>query len=224
MVDDHERDMMRLALATVALSVAACGAYDVGVAPASALVSLRLSLADSEVEVGQFTQAMVMGVDQYGEAITTGSAALASSRPDIAAVMPTTGRSLAIAPGTALITASADGKSAQQSLTVSTSPNRINEVEPDGDGSGVSGYLVVDESSIPLGLGPVSQVHAFGRFGVQVDAFTWQSDPITAYGRCPEGTGGFVITAEPSRGAANRCSPQETSAMAAQHRASAHAS
>ena len=238
-------------LSATALTAAACDGYG-GVAPAPVLASLRLALADSAVEVGQFTQATVMGVDQYGVPIATGPVTFVSSRPEVAAIMPTTGRILAIAPGTTLITANAGEESAQQSLTVSISPIRINEVEPDGDGSGgwvefynptdaavdvsdwqlasgnpfatlrfhagtvipANGYLVVEETLLPLGLGSVSQVHVFGRFSVPVDAYVWKADPITSYGRCPDGTGEFVVTAGPSRGAANRCGQTETPARA----------
>jgi hypothetical protein len=124
MVGNDERKVMRsiqaslprpsmVVFASVALRVATCVGYDGGVAPAPVLASLRLSLADSTVEVGQVTQARTMGVDQYGATITTGPVIFASSQPEIAAIMPTTGRIPAIAPGTALITASVDGKSIQ---------------------------------------------------------------------------------------------------------------
>jgi hypothetical protein len=67
------------------------------------------------------------------------------------------------------------------------------------------GYLLVDESAFPAGLGAIDAVHVFSRFGVQVDGYAWTSTPATTLGRCPDGTGDFVVTSAVTRGATNTC-------------------
>jgi len=67
------------------------------------------------------------------------------------------------------------------------------------------GYLLVDEASFPVGLAAVDAVHLFSRYGVQVDGFAWTSTPATTLGRCPDGTGDFVVTNASTRGTPNTC-------------------
>jgi hypothetical protein len=67
------------------------------------------------------------------------------------------------------------------------------------------GYLLVDEGEFPAGLGAIDAVHVFSRYGVQVDGYAWTSAPATTLGRCPDGTGDFVVTSAATRGATNTC-------------------
>lgn len=76
---------------------------------------------------------------------------------------------------------------------------------PAGTTIPANGYLVVEESSFPSGLGAVDAVHLFSRFGVQVEQFGWPGDAATSYARCPDGTGTFTVSAAPTPGAANAC-------------------
>ena len=67
------------------------------------------------------------------------------------------------------------------------------------------GFLIVDEASIPGGLGAADAVHVFSRYGVQVDAFAWATDVNTSFGRCPDRMGAFVPTTTATKGATNAC-------------------
>ena len=236
------RSAFRVLRITAFLVFGACHG-DYGGAPeqrALTTVNVRLPLA---LELGQLDTAVVTVLDQYGAPIAVSSVSWSSSRPEIVSVSPTTGAMLAIAPGSAVITASVDGKTAQKTVSVFASPIRLNEVRPDGsaregwlelfnpseapiDLSGwtltngdvfrafglpsgttipAGGFLIVDETSLPGGLGSADAVHVFSRFGVQVDAFAWTTDVNTSFGRCPDRTGSFVTTTTATRGAANSC-------------------
>jgi len=213
--------------------------------PTPALTTIDVTLEASRVEVGQFTTASAVSLDQFAEPIPAGSAVFASSDPTVAAVSPTTGKILAIAPGTAQILATFEGRSGQRTLTVSKAPAiRVNEVQSNGDAPGgwvefynatstsvdisgwtltdasvfrsvvipagtripANGFLVIDESTFPIGLGESDGVRLFSRFGVLVDGYVWASKPATTYGRCADGTGDFTITTAPTKGSANSCS------------------
>ena len=67
------------------------------------------------------------------------------------------------------------------------------------------GYLLVDEANFPVGLAAVDAVHVFSRYGVQVDGYAWTATPATTLGRCPDGTGDFVVTSAATRGTTNTC-------------------
>jgi hypothetical protein len=67
------------------------------------------------------------------------------------------------------------------------------------------GYLLIDEAAFPAGLGAVDAVRLVSRYGVQVDGYAWTSSPATTLGRCPDGTGDFVVTTAATRGATNTC-------------------
>lgn len=123
------------ALLLLAAGVSACGADPSGASP-RILTTIEISLADQPAEVAQFTQATVIGLDQYGDPIDTGPAIFASSNPGIAAVSPTTGLILGVSPGTTEITTSTNGMTAHRTLAVFVPAIRINEVEPDGDAAG----------------------------------------------------------------------------------------
>ena len=208
-----------------------------------ALTTIRLSLADNSIELGQTTTATVTALDQFDAPIAVGPVTYGSDAP-YASVDPT-GSILGVSPGATQITATIDGRTVSQTLTVFRSPIVINEVWPNGDAPGgwvelfnpttanvdmsgwtvsgrdvtarfvlpagttiaPGGYVVVDESSLPLGLNASDRVHLIGRYGIQVDTRSWTVDPATSYGRCPDGDGPFIATAAPSKGAANICLP-----------------
>src|SRR5262249_46778025 len=95
------------------------------------LTKVLVSVASTSVEVGQVQTASAIGLDQRSSAIGTGPVVLSSSNPEVAGVSPTTGFFLAIAPGTAQITATIGAKSGSKTITVSKAPGiRINEVQP----------------------------------------------------------------------------------------------
>ncbi|HEV7838140.1 MAG TPA: lamin tail domain-containing protein [Gemmatimonadaceae bacterium] len=67
------------------------------------------------------------------------------------------------------------------------------------------GFRVIDETFIPGGLGGSDAVHLFSRFGVQIDSFAWTVNPTTSLGRCPNGTGNFLLNVAVTRGGVNNC-------------------
>ena len=76
---------------------------------------------------------------------------------------------------------------------------------PTGARIAAHSYRIIDESIFEVGLGSVDGVHLFSRYGVQVDAYAWTSTPATSFGRCPDGSGDFVVTSAITRGATNTC-------------------
>jgi len=77
-----------------------------------------------------------------------------------------------------------------------TSSNVFHSVTlPPGTTIAARGYLAINETKIPFGLGAADAVHLFNPFGVGIDEFAWTADPPTSFGRCPDGTGEFLITA-----------------------------
>lgn len=75
------------------------------------------------------------------------------------------------------------------------------------------GYLVVEEADLGYGLGGEDSVRLFATGDTEpVDSYTWTEHAPTTYGRCPDSTGEFAATVEPSKGAANVCEgdPAET--------------
>ena len=67
-------------------------------------------------------------------------------------------------------------------------------------------YLVIDVGGDVFGLGGADSVNLFGTDGVTVvDTYSWTAHSATTYGRCPDGTGDFADTSEPTKGAANLC-------------------
>ncbi|HUQ99284.1 MAG TPA: lamin tail domain-containing protein [Gemmatimonadaceae bacterium] len=67
------------------------------------------------------------------------------------------------------------------------------------------GYRVIDETLIPGGLTGNDAVHLFSKFGVQIDQFAWTVNPAISLGRCPNGTGNFLLNAAVTRGGVNNC-------------------
>lgn len=68
-----------------------------------------------------------------------------------------------------------------------------------------NGFLTVEEADFPEGLKSVDEVHLFNPFRAQADAFSWPENPVTSFGRCPEGTGPFITNMAPSKTRANQC-------------------
>ncbi|GAA3207635.1 lamin tail domain-containing protein [Dactylosporangium siamense] len=77
-------------------------------------------------------------------------------------------------------------------------------------GSGVSlapgGYLAVDVESA-YGLGSSDSVRLYEPGGALADSYSWSSHASSTYGRCPNGTGGFVATTAATKNAPNACPP-----------------
>jgi len=120
------------ALITVAVSVACSGDYGTGTAN-RVVTSVDVSLASSEIEMGQPDTARAAALDQYGAPIDAGPVTWSSTFPEVAVVQPTTGVMLAIASGTAQISATIAGKVGRRTVTVSPPPIVVNEVNPNGD-------------------------------------------------------------------------------------------
>jgi hypothetical protein len=118
---------------------AACAGDSSPAAPESERVldTVTLSVADTSLEVGQFTLATASLRDQFGAPFDA-TVVFTSSAPDIADVIPEdNGRIRAFSAGTTSITASAGGKRTSQLVTVTFPPIFINEVVlhgPSGDG------------------------------------------------------------------------------------------
>jgi len=73
----------------------------------------------------------------------------------------------------------------------------------DGTSIPAKGYLVLDD--LGFGIGKDDQVRVFDGERL-VDSTSWgQSHAATTWGRCPDTTGAFAATAEPTPGAANVC-------------------
>ena len=76
---------------------------------------------------------------------------------------------------------------------------------PAGTSIGAKGYLVLEESAFPLGIGRLGGVHLFSRYSVIVDASFWSTPIQASIGRCPNGQGELVALDSPTKGAANQC-------------------
>ena len=99
--------------------------------PSPSLTTIDVSVATMQMEVGQEATATARGRDQYGIPVDIGPITWTSGHPEVAVINPRTGAMLAIAPGTTEITATADGKSGQRTITVARAPAiRVNEVQP----------------------------------------------------------------------------------------------
>jgi hypothetical protein len=130
----HLPEIRRFALALLTVTVSVACSSDYGTGTASRVVtSVDVSLASSEIEEGQPDTAMAAALDQYGAPIDAGPVTWSSTFPEVAVVQPTTGLMLAIASGTAQITATIAGKVGRRTVTVSPPPILVNEVNPNGD-------------------------------------------------------------------------------------------
>ena len=79
---------------------------------------------------------------------------------------------------------------------------------PAGTTIAAGGYLVLEEAQFGFGLGTPDAVRLFMPNGTDlVDSHSWTPHATpTTYGRCPNATGGFIITSSVTKGAANDCS------------------
>ena len=101
--------------------------------PSPSLTTIDVSVANTQMEVGQEATATATGRDQYGVPVDIGPIAWTSRHPEVALINPSTGAMLAIAPGTTEIIASVEGRSGQRTITVARAPAiRVNEVQPRG--------------------------------------------------------------------------------------------
>ncbi len=85
-------------------------------------------------------------------------------------------------------------------------PSNTPYVLPSGTVVPAGEYLVLEQSAFIFGLGGDDAVNFFAPGGsTLVDSYAWQSAASTTYGRCPNGTGDFTTTSEPTKGTVNRC-------------------
>ena len=69
----------------------------------------------------------------------------------------------------------------------------------------VGGYYVMEVAQFVFGLGAPDSTRLWDAAGNLVDSYSWDTHAAITYGRCPNGTGGFVDTAASTKGAANAC-------------------
>jgi hypothetical protein len=123
-----------------AVAVAGCIACNDGESPSAprrVLTTIAVSVGSAAIEVGELTAASVAALDQNGDPMDVGAPAWTSDRPEIAAVNPETGLVFAIAPGSATISVTVDGKTGTRTVTVAKAPAiRINEAQPKRETSG----------------------------------------------------------------------------------------
>lgn len=76
---------------------------------------------------------------------------------------------------------------------------------PAGTSIGAGEYLVIEREQLGFGLGGGDAVRVFDG-DLLVDETAWvEGHAATTWGRCPDTTGPFATTAEPTKGAANLC-------------------
>lgn len=77
---------------------------------------------------------------------------------------------------------------------------------PAGTTLAAGAYLVLEEAAFDFGLGGADSARLLTPDGATVvDEYAWTAHAGTTYGRCPDGTGEFATTAEPTKGARNAC-------------------
>ncbi|TXK17087.1 lamin tail domain-containing protein [Homoserinibacter sp. GY 40078] len=78
---------------------------------------------------------------------------------------------------------------------------------PTGTTIAAGEYLAIDvDVTGGFGLGGADSARLFAADGTTlIDSYSWTAHASTTYGRCPDGTGDFATTLEPTKGAANRC-------------------
>ena len=151
-----------------AVTLGACGGGYDGTQPQRALTTVTVSALPA-VEVGQFDTARVVALDQYGMPIATGPVSWSSSKPTVVGIGPASGILLALSPGTAQISATLDGKVAQRTVTVFTSPIRVNEIRANGNAPG--GWVELfnpTEAPIELSGWTVTNGNVFQNFALPV--------------------------------------------------------
>lgn len=81
---------------------------------------------------------------------------------------------------------------------------------PAGTTIAAGGYLVIERDALGFGLGDGDAVRLFDG-ELLIDETTWgEGHAATTWGRCPDATGVFAVTAEPTKGAANICAGEVT--------------
>ncbi len=86
-------------------------------------------------------------------------------------------------------------------------------VFPNGTTIAPGAHLVLEEASLGYGLGASDSARLFDAGGVNlVDTYTWTSHAASTYGRCPDGSGPFLVTIGPTKGAANDCAMSDAGA------------
>ena len=123
--------MHKLAL-LILIPLLACSS-DNGTSPTRMVASISVALSNSELETGQTDTAVSTARDRYGEPITAGAVTYSSTFPEVATVHPTTGEVHAVQSGRTEIIATIAAISGRQTITVSSPPIIINEVNPNGD-------------------------------------------------------------------------------------------
>ena len=146
--------------------------------PSPSLTTIDVSVATTQMEVGQEATATARGRDQYGVSVDIGPVAWTSRHPEVALINPGTGAMLAIAPGTTEITATVDGKSGQRTITVARAPAiRVNEVQPRGvSNTGWVELVNTTSSAVDLAGWALIDANFFG------PVFTFPPNPVIAPG------------------------------------------
>ncbi|GAB3300875.1 hypothetical protein EK0264_00135 [Epidermidibacterium keratini] len=90
-------------------------------------------------------------------------------------------------------------------FVVSDNDDTHTYVIPEGTTIPAGGYFVIDESALGFGLGGSDSARLFAPGGTLLDSYVWTSHATTTYGRCPDSTGDFATTTEPTKGATNTC-------------------
>lgn len=129
--------------------------------PSPSLTTIDVAVATTRMEVGQEATATARGRDQYGVSVDIGPIVWTSRHPEVAVINPSTGAMLAIAPGTTDVTATVDGKSGQQTITVARAADiRVNEVQPRGAISNTGWLELVNTTSSSVDLAGWSLIDA----------------------------------------------------------------
>ncbi len=89
---------------------------------------------------------------------------------------------------------------------VRASDNARSYVIPVGTTIAANGLLVIDQAAFNYDLLDTDAVRLFRPNGTTlVDSYAWANHAPTSYGRCPNGTGGVVVTSGVTKGAVNNC-------------------
>ncbi len=75
---------------------------------------------------------------------------------------------------------------------------------PDGTTIPGNGFYFANDP-VNLGSADAARLFPHNATDIPLDSYAWTSHPATTYGRCPDGTGAFVVTNSPTPGAANAC-------------------
>lgn len=114
--------MRRLAISAAAIFLAACSSGEpTGPTPSTPVASVTVSLGTSTLVVGGVTTATATPRDANGAPLSGRTVGWSSNAQSVATVSPT-GAVAAVGPGTATITATAEGRTGSATLTVSAAP------------------------------------------------------------------------------------------------------